>query len=175
VAPHTVEEYLVNELVKDSANYELIRNYLEKLDKQQIVRLFDRFLESSEAEVRIPLSVLQNRQLSSLESMVKFLRENLGLSNAIVADLLGRSVQVCWTTYHNACAKLAARLDATPSRFDIPVSVIRGKLSVLESIVVHLKTQNLSYHEIALLLNRDDRTVWTVYNRALHKRASWQQ
>lgn len=175
MAPHTVEEYILNELVKDSANYDLIRNYLEKLDKSQIVSLFDQFLEKEDAGIRIPLSVIQNRQLSSLESIVKFLRENLGLSNAVVADLLGRSLQVCWTTYHNAVGKLPVPLDATPSKFDIPLKVIRdSRLSVLESIVVHLKEHSrLSYHEIALLLNRDDRTIWTVYNRALHKEITW--
>jgi len=28
----------------------------------------------------------------------------------------------------------------------------------------------MTYHEIALSLNRDDRTIWTVYNRALKKK-----
>ena len=29
---------------------------------------------------------------------------------------------------------------------------------------------NLTYHEIAVLLNRDDRTIWTCYNIAKKKR-----
>jgi len=53
----------------------------------------------------------------------------------------------------------------------LPVSTIAGrKLSVLESIVYNLReTYSLSYHEIALIMRRDDRTVWTVYYRALKK------
>ena len=45
-------------------------------------------------------------------------------------------------------------------------------LSFLESLVEYLKEQlNLSYHEIAVLTNRDERNIWTLYSRAQHKRA----
>ena len=41
---------------------------------------------------------------------------------------------------------------------------------MLESTVVFLKDKcKLSYHEIAVLLNRDDRTIWTSYNKAKKK------
>jgi len=30
--------------------------------------------------------------------------------------------------------------------------------------------KGLTYHEIAVITNRDDRTIWTVYNRAKKKR-----
>ncbi len=44
-------------------------------------------------------------------------------------------------------------------------------LSVLEVIVEYLKEEkNMSFHEIALALKRDDRTIWTVYSRARKKR-----
>mgnify|MGYP001616360892 CR=1 FL=1 len=54
----------------------------------------------------------------------------------------------------------------------IPSFVFKDRrLKVLEVLVEYLKEDcNLSYHEIASLLNRDDRTIWTVYQRALKKR-----
>jgi len=54
----------------------------------------------------------------------------------------------------------------------IPSIVLRDRsISVLEAIVEYLKDEKkLSYHEIAVLLNRDDRTIWTCYNRAKTKR-----
>ena len=57
------------------------------------------------------------------------------------------------------------------SKINIPSIILKNRnLSVLESIVVFLKDQkNLTYHEIAVLLNRDDRTIWTVYNRTIKK------
>jgi len=53
----------------------------------------------------------------------------------------------------------------------IPVSVFSNrKLTALEAVVYYLKDYcSFSYHEIAVLLNRDDRTIWTVYNRRKKK------
>lgn len=57
-------------------------------------------------------------------------------------------------------------------KIDIPVEVLQDRsLSVLESITEYLKDKkNMTYHEIAVMLNRDDRTIWTCYNRAIKKR-----
>ncbi|MFH1289874.1 MAG: hypothetical protein ABIH92_00535, partial [Nanoarchaeota archaeon] len=53
----------------------------------------------------------------------------------------------------------------------IPLTIFSNKLGVLEAITKYMK-ENLSmdYHEIAKLLNRDDRTVWTSYNKAKSKK-----
>ena len=53
----------------------------------------------------------------------------------------------------------------------IPSNIfIDRSISVLEAIVKYLKEKKgLTYHEIAVLLNRDDRTIWTVYQRARKK------
>jgi DNA-directed RNA polymerase specialized sigma24 family protein len=41
----------------------------------------------------------------------------------------------------------------------------------MESVVDYMKDSlGLSYHEIAKELNRDDRTIWTVYHRASKKK-----
>jgi hypothetical protein len=54
---------------------------------------------------------------------------------------------------------------------NVPTSVFKDRsVSVLESMVRFLKEKhNLTYHEIAVLLNRDDRTIWTVYSRVKKK------
>lgn len=54
----------------------------------------------------------------------------------------------------------------------IPSSIFKDRtLSVLEAMVEYLKEkQNFTYHQIALLLNRDERNIWTVYSRAKEKR-----
>ena len=53
----------------------------------------------------------------------------------------------------------------------IPSSIFRDRsLKVLEVLVAYLKDQKqLTFHEIAVLLNRDDRTIWTVYSRVKKK------
>ncbi len=56
----------------------------------------------------------------------------------------------------------------------IPVSVLADRtVATLEAVVEYMKEkQNLSYHEIAVLLQRDDRTIWTCYHRAKKKRGA---
>jgi hypothetical protein len=52
----------------------------------------------------------------------------------------------------------------------IPLSIFSTPLSPSESICKYLKECcNLTYHEIAEKINRDDRSVWTSYQRALKK------
>jgi len=53
----------------------------------------------------------------------------------------------------------------------IPIQVLQNRqFGVLESVVVYMKDElGLRYSEIARLLNRDDRTIWNVYNNAKKK------
>ncbi len=55
---------------------------------------------------------------------------------------------------------------------NIPLSIFNNRdFSFMESIVFYMKKNlDMSYHEIADSLNRDDRTIWTIYNRALKKK-----
>lgn len=57
------------------------------------------------------------------------------------------------------------------SDIEIPVGVLSDRrLGALESITVFLKDKKqLSYHEIAVLLKRNDRTIWATYNNAKRK------
>jgi predicted transcriptional regulator len=54
---------------------------------------------------------------------------------------------------------------------DIPLSLFSNrKLGVLEVTVKYLKeNQNMKYSEIAKILNRDERTIWTTYSKAVKK------
>ncbi len=63
-------------------------------------------------------------------------------------------------------------MPVNPERYqNIPSFIFRDRsLAALEAIVVYLKdTQNMSYADIAQLLNRDQRTIWTTYDRARKK------
>ena len=58
------------------------------------------------------------------------------------------------------------------SKIFVPLTIFEDRrLSVLEVLVEYLKEKrHLTFHQIALMTNRDDRTVWTCYNRAKKKR-----
>ena len=59
----------------------------------------------------------------------------------------------------------------TKYKLSIPVEVLQDRtVSVLEAISLYLKeNKGSTYHGIAVLLNRDDRTIWACYHRAKKK------
>ncbi len=56
----------------------------------------------------------------------------------------------------------------------VPTSVFTDRrVAILECLVEYMHDNNgLTFHEIALMLNRNDRTIQTVYRRAKFKRKS---
>ena len=151
-------------------------NYLKEsgLSSEQIIELANKLLRVPVGEeIKVPISVFNNDKLSSLETIVKYLRENLLLSFKQIGFLTNRNEVALAVSCRNARKKLEAKFVVTEiSPYSIPAKILQDrKLSVLENIVSYLKdTFGLSYHKIALLLNRDDRTIWTVYHRARKKR-----
>lgn len=120
----------------------------------------------------IPISVFENEELSALEAIVKYLKEHNGMRLSEIARATGRDPRAIGVTYKFASKKLKVNLRITKSRYFFPVRILRDrKLSVLENIVEYIrKRYALNYHEIALLLKRDERTIWTVHSRAGQKR-----
>tara|TARA_Y100000310_G_scaffold340066_1_gene434652 strand:+ start:3098 stop:3409 length:312 start_codon:yes stop_codon:yes gene_type:complete len=102
---------------------------------------------------------------------VKYLKENLNLKIAKIAQLLNRDPKTIWSTYYKAKKKLEQKFEEEQSNINLPISIFKSrKLSFLESIVYHIKQKyDLTFHEIATLLKRDDRTIWTVYQKAKKK------
>ena len=64
------------------------------------------------------------------------------------------------------------KLTSQMKREEIPVDVLFDReVSCFEAIVEYLKEKRkLSYRQIAMLTNRNDRTIWTVHSRARKKR-----
>ncbi|MBI2134812.1 hypothetical protein HYU09_02400 [Candidatus Woesearchaeota archaeon] len=118
-------------------------------------------------ETLIPASIFEADGLSALEAVCKYLKEELDLNYSKIASVLSRDSRTIWTTYNIACKKRKERLPAKESKFFIPASIFTDrKLSVLEAIVGYLRDKfRLRYTEIAALLNRDERNMWSVYNR----------
>jgi hypothetical protein len=73
-------------------------------------------------------------------------------------------------TLHEGKMKMRSR--RAKEYVDIPSFVFRDRtLAVLEVMVEYLRdVKKMKFHEIAQIINRDDRTVWTVYRRAKIKR-----
>ncbi len=124
--------------------------------------------------VRIPVSLFVDRSLSVLEVLAEYLKEDMHFTFHEIAVMTNRDDRTIWTCYHRAKKKR----EKTPkpllqkSEVFIPLSVLLDRtLSVLEVLVEYLKVKlHLTYHEIAVLTNRNDRTIWTVFDRSRKKR-----
>jgi len=152
--------------------YKALEKFIKIFQKEYKVNLSDvlqSLKETVPEEIGIPTSVF-NTKLSSFETICKYLKENLNLQYNEIARLLNRDERTIWTTYRNASRKLKSQLLVKKTRLSIPISVIANrKLSVLEAIVSYLKKFDLTYKEIADLLKRDERNIWTVHSRAKKK------
>ena len=102
------------------------------------------------------------------------MKENKRLTFHAIAVLLKRDDRTVWATYAKGRSKMIAPFHLLPSKYVMPAILFaERRLSVLETVAYYLKdTLHLSLHEIAVLLNRDDRTIWTVISRAQKKRTT---
>lgn len=119
----------------------------------------------------VPLSIFQDRRLTPLEAVIKYLREKRKLSYHSVASLLQRNVRDIYKTYAHAFDKSSLIEVKSVHTLLVPVSIFADRrLSALENLVLYLKENlKLSYRQISVLLNRNERTIWTVYQRARQK------
>ncbi len=126
---------------------------------------------SDKEEALIPISLFQNRKLGSLQVLVKYLKENLGFNFSSISKLLNRDQRTIWSSYNNANKKFMDLIILKDISIKIPISKFTNrKLSTLEVIVNYLRFDlELSNVEISRLLNRDSRTIYTVYTRIKEK------
>ena len=74
---------------------------------EEIIELISKLLRvEAKEEVKVPISVFNNEYLSSLENIVKYLRENLLLSFKQIAGLTNRNEIALAVTYRNAKKKM---------------------------------------------------------------------
>ncbi len=128
-----------------------------------------RLVEGKGAHV-IPSNIF-SAELSSFETIVKYLHENKDMRLKDIANLLHKSSSTIWITYRNSARKNSERLPQGDFTISItPESLTHGDLSILEGISWYLKEHyGLQFHKIAQILRRDDRTIWTAWNRASQK------
>ena len=109
--------------------------------------------------------------MSSLEVVVKYLKENLQIEFNESAKLLKRSNKTIWATYRNSRKKMPENFGDLNQEIIVPVSVFADRsLSTLECLVEFLKNKNCKNHEIGKLLHLNDRTIWSVYDKVKKKR-----
>ena len=127
--------------------------------------------EDGLVNISLPVCIFSNG-LSGLEAISKYLVEITGLRYCQIADLLNRDDRTIWDAHNGAKRKSHEDFSKEISSINIPIKIFGNRsLSILESLTAYLREEfNLRYCQIASLLNKDDRTIWTVYDRARKKR-----
>lgn len=122
-------------------------------------------------KINLPISIFDNPNLSPGETIIKYLRENLGHDYNTISSILNRDYQSVYTSYKKTLKKMNGRLTPYETKYNMPLILIRDRsLSISEHIVRHLKEDyNLKYTDIAKMLKRDSKTIWTLYKRANEK------
>ncbi|MBR9677120.1 hypothetical protein GOV04_03195 [Candidatus Woesearchaeota archaeon] len=118
--------------------------------------------------LQIPISIFSNNQ-SPLESVCLHLFTAHNLNLKTIGKLLNRDQRTIWLTLHNAKKKLSKPLKQ--SKYSIPIYLLSNrKYSILETVVAFLKeNKSLTLTQIGVVLNKNPKTVWTVYNRYKQK------
>lgn len=159
----------------------VLQQQLQQLAEEQIKAFQQRIQEilsqqpSPGPAPEIPLSVF-HADISTLEVVVKYLHEKEQRSFSDIASLLNRDPRTIWHAYQRAVKK-RIHLRVTPSSPTIPVSLFCDRESApLETVTAYLHDiRKLSFSEIAKLLQRSPKTIWTVYQRKQAKKKQQKQ
>jgi DNA-directed RNA polymerase specialized sigma24 family protein len=161
---------LTDELRREySKEKETIINQLIKAVKEEYKVSRRDVLSLIRKEIEIPINAF-SKELGALESIVKYMKENLNMKYNEIAKELGRDERTIWTAYKKASEKMKKPLEIKETKLMLPISAFENKnLTVLESIIIYLKEKEFKFSEIAELLGRDQRNIWTIYSRAIKK------
>ncbi len=122
-------------------------------------------------EIVLPFGIFATSKISSLESIVKYLKEAKGMTFSKISKLLNRSNKTIWATYSQATKKMPEPFGDVRDDISMPASLFADRsFSVLEHVVSFAKSFGNTNHEVALMLHLDDRTIWAVYDRVKKKR-----
>jgi len=158
IADELKEEYSLNKK-------EVIEIIIKKLKtKYNISR--KEFLEIIKARegISIPITIF-TKELGGLETVSKYMKENLNMSYKNTAKELGRDNRTIWTAYKKATEKQKTPIKIKETKIQIPISIFENKeLTILESLVIYLKDKKImKYSEIAKFLERDQRNNKKIY------------
>jgi len=120
-------------------------------------------------DIEIPTEIF-SKKLGALEVLTKYMKENLNMNYKEIAERLGRDERTIWTAYKKATEKQKGPFRIKGVKMYLPMSIFEDReLTALESIIKYLKEKGMKYSEIAELLERDQRNIWTIYSRVKKK------
>ncbi|MCX6751026.1 MAG: hypothetical protein NTZ83_06210, partial [Candidatus Pacearchaeota archaeon] len=123
--------------------------------------------------ITIPATIF-SKELGALEALSKYMKENLGMSYHKIAELLNRDQRTIWTAYNKAIEKQKEQIKVKETEIFLPISILNNREStILESAINYLRKRGMKYSEIAKLLDRDPRNIWTIYSKTIKKQKDY--
>lgn len=138
-------------------------NTNKKVSKQELITIIKE-IKTDE----LPTELFKTKKLSNLEAIVKYLRENQELTYKEIAKKLNRNPMTLAVTYKNAKLKHPKKIKITEHE-TIPYTAFKKNLSILEGAALWLKFKGCKQIQIAKMLGKDPRTIWTIISRAEKK------
>jgi hypothetical protein len=151
----------------DSRLHSMIQKY--RLPYEEVLAVLNRTALKS---ISVPIPIFRYRELTHLGSLIKYLKESEHLSCQQLAAMLQRNQKSVSRIYRKSCQRMSFPFALSEDDLRVPISVFADRsLSTLESLTTYLKdSEKLRFSEIAKIINRDQRTIWTSYQRARQKR-----
>jgi len=121
--------------------------------------------------VSVPIDIF-GKDIGAAEALAKYLKENKEMRLSEIAKVLNRDQRTVGVNYRNASKKMKEKIDVKEKgALTIPLRELSDRrLSILESVVYYLREKRgLRNSEIAKLLEKDPRNVYTLYSRAVRK------
>ncbi|MBN1385886.1 hypothetical protein JW968_02795 [Candidatus Woesearchaeota archaeon] len=147
-----------------------LKNYITKrgISEKEMLRILAQMMTEKEKPM-LPIQIFSS-ELGVLESIVKYMKENLCMKNSEIAKMLYRNDRTIWATYDKSQKKHPAPFPPADKKV-IPIAIFQhreaGALEVL-TIFMHDELE-LSFTQIGNSIGRDPRTIWTSYNKGKKK------
>lgn len=122
-------------------------------------------------EVSVPLSIFERFELTFLEALVKYLHENQNMRFSDIARSLDKNPVSIHGCYKKSKTKHPNQFSPDLGKGEIPLAIFTNKKFTISESLVHYLSQEkrMRYIDIAQLLHRDSRTIWSLAKRALKK------
>lgn len=147
----------------------LFRILFEKMRSDSSFEEITSIINSSAIESKhaVPISIFST-DLSPLESIVSYMKDNLQMRLKEISSALGKSESSVWLTYRNAKKKkISLRID---SSVVMPLDRFNHDNSILENVVLFLiEHLGMKVKDVSSILNKSQSTIWTTYNRVRTK------
>lgn len=155
---------------RNKEHFEKIEEIFEQLKKAENItedEILGVFRQKHDLKA-IPLSIFST-WLAPLEAIVLYMKDTLNLTYSEIARELNRDQRTIWLTYQNAKKKNIGIVIS--GNYYIPLDIFKNRaLSMLENLSVYLhEVKGHAFREISDMIKKDNRTIWTVYNRAKKK------